>query len=179
MGPRQHAGRRMAQRQRIEQFADGRQQRHYDATASRLQHERIGQVVDVFGGARKMYPFEVSGQRTVCLELRSDPIFDRLHIVVGARFDELDRGDIGGGGVCGECRQPGEGRGRQRGERGRRPGRQGGRPCALDANALAHEARFAEQETDFGQLAGITAIEWRKRFNSVGGHRRRRYSVVE
>ena len=98
--------------------------------------------------------------RAARLQRAADPIFHRLHVVIGARLDLLDGRDIGGCRILaqrgeqvpGRARQLGECRcGRSRGERQE--------PGALHADALAHQSSLAEQIADRRQLARVSAVE--------------------
>ena len=80
--------------------------------------------------------------------------------------------DIGCLRISRERRQQFAGGGRQSGQRvGRGARRQREKPGALDADALAHEAGFAEYAAHFGEFGGIAAIEGRQSVRQRGGHR--------
>ena len=92
-----------------------------------------------------MHPFELSGGRAARLELATDPVFDRLHVVLGARLDLLDGEHIGRARVLREALRPVARARRERGERCRRRARgKREQPGAFDAHTLAHEGRLAE-----------------------------------
>ncbi len=145
VGSRQHRRRGMTAGQGVEQGADGIDHGQQQRRARVLQHQGVGEVVDILGRTGEMQPFEIGGSRAARLEFGAQPNFDRLHIVIGARFDLLDGRHVGGGRVL---RQGGEevtGRARQLGQRAGR-GTRGERqePGAFHAHPLAHEAGFAE-----------------------------------
>ncbi len=73
--------------QRAQQFVDCRQD---DLVARVAQHQRIGEVVDVFARAGEVDEFldglDLSETGAALLE----QVFDRLDVVVGLAFDRLD-----------------------------------------------------------------------------------------
>lgn len=62
-----------------------RRQEH--VVASRLQHQRVGEVVDVFRRAREMHELSMGGEARNGLELGLDEILDRFDVVIGGRLD--------------------------------------------------------------------------------------------
>ena len=60
--------------------------------ARRAQHARVGEVVDVLGGAAEVHQLEHRGRGAARGELLAHEVLDRLHVVVDARFDGLDGG---------------------------------------------------------------------------------------
>jgi hypothetical protein len=113
--------------------------------ARRLEHERIGEVVDVFRGTPEVQPLQMRRVRAARLERIAQPVLDRLDVVVGARLDLLDRGHVGGCRITPHFGQKLARRRRQAGEGlCRRPRGERECPGAFDAHPLAHEARLAE-----------------------------------
>ncbi len=113
VGARQHRRRGVPVRQRVEHFADGVEHGQKLRRARALQHECVGEVVDVFRCAREMQPFEFGRGRTLRVEFAAQPNFHRLHVVIGARLDVLDGRGIGAGGVFRQRREQIAGRARQ------------------------------------------------------------------
>jgi hypothetical protein len=58
--------------------------------APSLQHARVGEVVDVLGGATEMHQLERRGIGAGVLQPLAHPVLDRLDVVVDARLDRLD-----------------------------------------------------------------------------------------
>ena len=92
---REHAGGGMAHRERIERRAERLQGGHEESATRLFQHERVSEIVDVLGGAGEMHPFELRLRGAALLEPAPDPELHRLHVVLGARLDALDGGDVG------------------------------------------------------------------------------------
>ena len=59
---------------------------------ARAQHARVGEVVDVLGGAAEVHQLEHGGRGAALRELLAHEIFHGLDVVVDARLDGLDRG---------------------------------------------------------------------------------------
>ncbi len=111
-----------------------------------------------------MQPLELGGGGAARPEFGAQPHFNRLHIVIGARFDLLDGRHVGGRGVLGERGEQLQRGGRQPGQSLRgRAARERQNPGALHAHPLAHQAGFAEYPANGGELAGIAAVQGRKR----------------
>ena len=76
----------------IAQALDDRfDRRQHHVRAGVVQHQRVGEVINIFGSARKMNKFrrgECFGNRA---QLAFQPIFERLNIVIGLRFNDLNR----------------------------------------------------------------------------------------
>ena len=90
----------------------GQQQRR----ARALQHERVGEIVDIFRSAGKMHPFQLRRGRAAVLQFAAQPIFHGFDIVIGARLDLLDGRDIGCAGIFGQRREQLPGADRQAGK---------------------------------------------------------------
>ena len=75
---REHARIGVAQRERVDPLAERGEHGHEHGAARTLQHEGVGEVVDVLRGRGEMHPLELSGGRAARLELGADPVFDRL-----------------------------------------------------------------------------------------------------
>ena len=50
----------------------------------------MARVVDVFRGAGKVHELSGASQLVVMFDLALDPVFDRLHVVIGGLFNRLD-----------------------------------------------------------------------------------------
>jgi hypothetical protein len=160
MGPRQHRGRRVGVRRRGqpgEQPVDGRQQH---GVAGGLQHERVGEVVDVLGGTREVHEAELGDACAGREQPAADVVLDRLDVVRDARFLGFDRGRLvrprrGGERFRGAPRCV-----RQLRELGQAQVRgEVQEPQRLDTHAVPDQRRLAEQCAQLGALAGIAAVD--------------------
>jgi hypothetical protein len=120
-----------------------------------------------------MQPLQIGVACAACLEFIAQPVLHGFDVVIGARFDGLDGGDIRGGRIlCHGCQKL-PCRRRQFGERHVCGAfRQRQRPRAFHSHAFAHQSGFAEQVTNLRETAGITAVEGREGIAERGGHRR-------
>ena len=63
--------------------------------AAVFQHQRVGEVVDIFRGAGKVDELQLVSSVLVVCQLLAQPVFNRLHIVIGAALDGFDLLGIG------------------------------------------------------------------------------------
>ncbi len=156
-----HVGQRMRERAQPVVHLVQRGQQHLVARG--LQHQRVAGVVDVLAGAGEVHELGRALQFRLAAEALLDPVLDRLDVVVGAALDRLDRGGVGLGEVARERLQPRARRRRQRREFGEAGLGQRDEPFDLDLHARAHQAVFAEQRAQRGELAGVAPVERRQR----------------
>jgi hypothetical protein len=162
MGTGQHGGAGVVCRKFIQHAAETLEHRQQQRCACVLEHERIGEVVDIFRCAPEVQPFKLCRRRAARMQFAAQPILDRLDVMVGTGFDLFDRRDVGRIRIFTERPQQFACRGRQRGQcvhGGTRRQRQ--KPGAFDANAFAHQSGLAEYPAHIGELAGIAAVERR------------------
>ncbi len=69
---------------------EGLQVREKDVVSGFLEHQGVGEVVDIFGGTGKMQEFLVGMERGLGLEAFFEEVFDGFDIVVGGLFDVFD-----------------------------------------------------------------------------------------
>ena len=137
------------------------QRRHYDAIARLAQHQTVGEVIDVLGGAGEVNERDRAFQLRVRGEFLAQKILDRLNIMIGTCFYVLDplravevevRGQtsqvVGTPGL--EWRQLGDGR----------FAAQELEPAHLGDHAIANEPELAEQRAQRRGVAVVAAIEW-------------------
>ena len=77
----------------LENLADARQQ---NLLAGGFQHQRMRQVVDVFGGAGKVNELGYRVQFRIICNLLFEEILDRLDVMIGGSFDFLDAPRLSG-----------------------------------------------------------------------------------
>ncbi len=121
---------------------DGLQRRQHHRVACALEHHSVRRIVDVFGRARKMDEFGCGNQFRNIFYLLLQPVLDRLHIVVGHRFNALDTFGIGFSEVGRKLVQQQIRKGRKRFDLGKAGIRQRLQPCDFDLDAMVHETRF-------------------------------------
>ena len=80
----------MAMRHIHDSLDDIVHQRQQGLVARLAQHERIGQVIDVLGGAGKVNEFADRFQFLVAGDFLLEEIFHRLDVMVGGALDVLD-----------------------------------------------------------------------------------------
>ena len=149
---------------------DGVDRRQQDAVAATPDHARVGEVVDVLGGAGEVDELGGGGDLGVAGEALAQPVLDRLHVVVGGRLDRLDAlgvGEAEGGGGALELGARRGGEGLQRRESGLVGERQ--QPGDLDGDALAHQRELAEVILQGPSLGGVAPVEGREG-GEGGGH---------
>ena len=139
--------------------------------AGGFEHQRVRQVVDVFRGAGKVdelagrHHFGVAGQGFF------QPVFNGLHIMVGARLDGLD----GFGVLDAEAGNHGVdffngGRRKRRHFGNARLGGQHLQPFQLHLDAGLHQAIFRKHRAQGFGLAGVTAVQRRQGGEHMQGH---------
>jgi glutathione S-transferase len=118
------------------------------AVARFLEHQGVGEVVDVLGGAREVHESRDARGLGVAREALLQPVLDRLDVVVGLRLDRLDLRRV----VFGERRDQAlerlHGVLRERLDLGnRRFTSEREQPADLDRDAVAEKRGFAEAGT--------------------------------
>src|SRR5690554_2161643 len=124
------------------------------------QHQGVGQVVDVFGGAGEVYEFGHCVQLGHVCDLFFDQVFDRFHVVIGGAFDFLDALGIGQAefadqlvqesvGFGRECRHFGNG-----GVRG-----QFLQPADFDGYPVTDQAVFTEDAAKYADFTAVASID--------------------
>ena len=172
MGSGQHRNRGIAVRH-LGQLVDDLLHLRMDYLVTQLlEHQRIGQVVDVLGSAGKMQEFADPGQFAVVCNPFLEKVLNRFYVMIGSRLNGLDSLCIGQtklindcveglfGGVC-ECRHL----------RDVRVSRQHLQPANLDDCAVMNQAVFAESQADLVYFACVSAINGADRGQGVVFHR--------
>ncbi len=123
------------------------------------QHQRVRQVVDVFGGAGKVNKFVDRHQLGIVGDLLLDEVLNRFHVVVGGTFDLLDPLGMLDTEVVDQAVQQGVGFCTQ----GRhfldlRMGSQLLQPADLDLYAETDQTEFTEYSTQVSSFAAVAAI---------------------
>ena len=134
------------------------------------EHQRMARVVDVFRGAGKVHELSGASQLVVMFDLALDPVFDRLHVVIGGLFNRLDGFAVFEREVVGEAAQE-----RLPVVRKVREFRKAGfgkrdQPFDFNANARVHEGIFGEDAAQGVALAGIAAVERGKSGKRIKRH---------
>ena len=162
MGVREHgsAGQVVRHgREAGDDFVEGRQ---HDFVARRLQHQRVAQVVDVFGSAREVDELGDLRDLGVARETFLQEVLDGLDVVIGARLYGLDLGAVGFGEAADDRVERFE---RGGGElRYFLDGRFGGErfePFDFDQHAVADEAELAEIRSQRFDFAAVAPVERR------------------
>jgi hypothetical protein len=128
-----------------------------------LQHQGIGEVVDVFRGAGEVNEFGAAGDFPVAAGFFLQKIFDRLDVVIGRRLDLLDTPGIGLGKVRNDTVQQFLGGGRE--------GRhflylfviaQRHQPADFHEHAVTDQAVLAEERPEFSGFVLVAAVERRQ-----------------
>jgi len=134
------------------------------------QHQGIGQIVDVFRGAREMDELHLRSQLRMALNLFLEEILHSLHVVIGGGFDLLD--------ALGVCQRKILGYGVQKGSAGvaqwrrfrdLRRGGQSLQPANFDNDAIADQGEFAEIGAQGVGLVAVAAVDRRDRSQAVQG----------
>jgi len=133
--------------------------RHQGVSASRPQHQCVGKVVDVLGGACEVQEIlERTGLRAVT-ELLADVVLDRLHVVVGLRLDRLDALGVVEGEVVDEVVEDVlHHRGQRLEFRQRRRVGEALQPANLDQHAEPDQAVLAQNVAEIVDLVGIASV---------------------
>ena len=164
VGARQHrgGGALVGERdQGVDNLAHRRQQDFLHAVA---QHQRVGEVVDVFRSAGEMHELAYGPEFLMVGKTLLDEILHRLDVVIGGGLDILDAArvrlaEVGGDGV----QSPGR-RGRQGGYFGNAlVGRQALQPAHLHQHPAFDQAEFAEDTPQGRRLAAVAAVDGRYR----------------
>ena len=171
MSPRQHGLVGVLVRQSgdgVDALVQRRQQRLGPRLA---QHQRIGQIVDVFGGTGEMDEFADRFQFGVAGDFFLEQILDRLHVVVGGALDVLDPLGVRQAKVLDQPAQDMEGVLAQR-RHFRDAGMTGQRlqPAHLHPYPMADQAVFAEDRPQLGGLVGIAPVDGGNRGQSGKFH---------
>jgi hypothetical protein len=131
------------------------------APGARLaQHQRVGQIVDVLGGAGEVDELADRLQFGVAGDLLLEEIFHRLHVVIGGALDVLDPLGVGEGEVLDQAIEDVGGvfaQGRHFRDAGMRCQRL--QPAHLDQHAVPDQAVLAENRPQVGGLVGVAAID--------------------
>ena len=119
----------------------------------------MARVVDVFARAGKVHEFARLGEFFVVRDLFLDPVFHGLDVVVGARFDRLDRFAVAFREVVGKTAQEGlavgaDGREFFKAGFGKRD-----QPFDFYTHARIHEGRFGKDAAKDFALTGIAAVD--------------------
>ena len=161
VGAAQHGHGSISVRQLAQLGNDGIQLRQQHRVAPRLQLQGVAGVVDVLAGAGEVHELGGGLQLGPALELVLDPVFDRLHVVVGGLLDGLDGGAIGFGEVAQQFGEVSARFARQRLEFVETGIRQGDEPGQLHLHTALHVAQLAHDGTEGRQLGGVAAVERR------------------
>ena len=158
MGSGQHGQVARLPRQPVDSF-DEALHFGFERLARGLEHQRVGKIVDVFGGAGEVDELDVRRQPLDPADALLDEVLHRLHVVIGGGLQDLDplgvrHGEVGMEGLHRLVD------GRRKGRQLRHLGqcRQRGKPLALDLNAEADQAVFAEygrQRLGLGSVASV------------------------
>jgi len=159
----------------VRQFAHARDQRvqarQQIAGDAILQHQGVRDVVDVLGGAAEVDELADAHDFGIAGELFLEPVFHRLDVMIGARFDGLDGFGVGDRELRDQRIQFGDG-----GRRERRAFGDGGRggerlePFDFDLDAIFDQAVFGKMVAQGFDLGGVAAIEGRQRGEGVECH---------
>ena len=123
------------------------------------QHERVARVIDVLGRAGEVHKFGSLGELGVVSHLSLDPVFDRLHVVIGGLFDVLDLLAAFNREVRHEAAQESLAVLGNFAEFRQTEFRKGDEPFRFNLNTGLHEGVFREDFTQRVSLPGITSVE--------------------
>jgi glutathione S-transferase len=142
-----------------EQGVDLRQQA---LVAGVLQHQAVGQIVDVLGGAGEMHELAQRGQFRLLRQALLQEVLDRLHVVVGGALDLLDAAGVRLREFPSQRVQVRLGGGLERRHFGdARVGRQRPQPADLDDHPVTDQAVLAGDGAQAGGAAGVATIQGR------------------
>jgi hypothetical protein len=136
------------------------ERRQQDASASLLEHQRMGDVVDVLGRTAEMDELGNPHHFRVRLEAVLEPVLDGLDVVIGARLYRLDRFGVlnrkaGNGPIEFRYRRGGKCSDfSDRGSRGQRL-----QPLDLDPDPVSEQTEFREMGAQGFDLSGIAAVQ--------------------
>ncbi|CAM5199995.1 hypothetical protein CDEN61S_01745 [Castellaniella denitrificans] len=157
----------------VRQFAqaggDRFQGRHHAQRARPAQHQGVRGVVDVFRRAGEVDEFGRPGQFGVVGHLFLEPVFHRLHVVVGGALDGLDAGRVGLGEIVHQRPQPRARRRREGGQLGQAGVGQADQPGDLDFDPVRHEAGFGQEGPQGVGLGRVAPIQGRQRVQRAEG----------
>jgi len=158
-----------ARAQRVDELVQRRQQH---VLARLPEHQRVGEVVDVFRGAGEVHELERGRQLGIVVQALLDVVLHGLHVVVGGALDFLDalgRLDVE---TVHQGVQPLQGNLLERLELGDAGfGGQRLEPLDFHLHAGADQAEFGEDRPQRIDLLGIAAIERGQGQQAVFGHR--------
>ncbi|MCY1418259.1 hypothetical protein D9M71_338130 [compost metagenome] len=159
MGARQHRYVGEFHRQFTDGVGDLAHQRQQYAVTAFAQHQGVGQVVDVFGGAGEVDELADLGQLRQLRGLFLEQVFHGLDVVVGGALDFLDALGMLQLEVFGQLVQQGIGFGGEgRDFRDAGMGCEALQPAYLYQDAETDEAVFAEDRTQGAGFAAIAAV---------------------
>jgi hypothetical protein len=151
----------------VDDLVEGRQQH---AIAAVAQHQRVGDVVDVFGGAAEVDELGDAGDFGVVAEALLEPVLHGLHVVVGGGLDGLHGLAVGD---------------REVGDHGVELGHGGRREGAISASSGAAARAFSHSISTLtrlrirpnsevlaqrGNLGFVAAVEGRQRGDGLQVH---------
>lgn len=146
------------------QFADGlgdlAHQRQQHRCRDLAEHQGVGQIVDVLGGAGEVDELADRGQLRELGGLFLEQVLHGFHVVVGGALDFLDAFGVFQLEVAGQAVEQGVGFGGERRDLGN-PGVGGEalQPADFHHDAETDQAVFAEDRTQAAGFAGIAAID--------------------
>jgi hypothetical protein len=173
VGPRQHRRGGEWSCQRLEPADERAQRRRKHAVAAVAEHQRVGEVVDVLGGAGEVEERPDAVELGIAGEPLGDEVLDRLHVVVGRALDGLDAARGLQGHVFGEVvEDPAHDRREGRQLRDARVAREELHPADLGPDPEADQAVLAEDVPQRVELGGVAPVEGRDGGERVAVHAR-------
>src|SRR5690606_30960670 len=109
MGAREHRQRGELVRHAAQGGGDAVECRQHHVATGGVEHQAVGQVVDVFAGAGEVHELERRAEFGVVGQAFLDEVLDRLDVVVGGAFDLFDAGSVGGREAIGQGAEAGGG----------------------------------------------------------------------
>ena len=160
VGAREHGNGGLGMRHVAQLLHQRIQRRQQHRVAAIGQRQRPGQVVDVLGGTGKVDELTRGAHLLDISSALAQPVFDRLHIMIGLRLDGLDARAIGLGELLHQIAQQRDSGGRERRQLdNRRLGRQGDQPLHLDLHPIAHQPGLAEIGSQGIHLRRIASVK--------------------
>ncbi len=160
MGARQHRHAGELDSQCADGVGDLFHQRQQNGVAAFAQHQGVGQVVDVLGGAGEVDEFADRGQFRQLGGLLLEEVFHGLDVVVGGALDLFHTLGVFDGEVLRQLVEQGVGfggEGRHFGDAFM--GGQALQPADFDQNAITDQAVLTEDRAQRCSFAGIAAID--------------------